>query len=224
MLGIFFAIAAIYANLIKDENGDCSTSGSSEGTCKTRGKYLNGPKCFSVIEKFKDPTIPTPTPVIYQTDFRYSQSTGPPFCAPVWYAFRYVKNKNGAYGPLSKWSGTSKMIAGIPAAIYSGAENPPCPPTGCQFPLGNKSCALNQPVLSLFGPLDVDALNPNPEDSYTLNVHRQVGTGFDKDGNPQGFDPNSDGEIVGFFLVTPKSALFVDLMFNPNTTSENTCC
>lgn len=217
ILGFGFLIASLVIYLLKLPE-DCGKEGLPP--CPA---YLNGPQCASVIEKFKDPTIPKPTPLIYQIGFKYTNGIGPPFCAPVWYAFRYVKNKNGAYGPLSAWSGTKKD-GGTPTPIYSGNVNPPCPPTGCDFPTGSNSCTFNTPKIALSGKLDVDVLGVKLENSYTLNVHRQVGSGFDKEGNPQGFDPKSEGDIVGFFIVVPGNETFKDLYINPKTTTSTTCC
>lgn len=210
---IFFAFA-IYFNFVQVPE-----------SCNLCPKYMNGPQCISVIEKFQDPTIPKPTPLIYQTNFTLAPGGGPPFCSPVWYAFRYVKNKNGGYGPLSAWSGiTDTKSTSPPNAIYAGNKNPPCISSICNFKTGEDSCAFNRPEISLSGKLDLNVLTNNPDDGYTLNVHRQVGTGFDKNGNPLGYDPTSEGTIVGSFLVTPNDQSFTDIFFNPNTTTGSSCC
>jgi hypothetical protein len=184
-------------------------------------EYMNGPGCHSVLEKFSDPSIPTPTPKIYLTNFTKADGVAP-FCLPVWYAFRYVKNDNGGYGPLSQWSGY-KGDGVVPTPIYSGSKTFPCPPGGCVgVKYGQASCDLNQPKLELYGKLDVDIDIGNPQ--YTLNVHRQVGTGIDKDGNPTGFDPTSEGDIVGYFILGVNEIFFSDIFFNPNTTNSSSCC
>lgn len=196
--------------------------------CQLAPSYLKGPNCASVIEKFKDNSIPAPSPLIYLSNFSLSRGAGPPFCAPTWYAFRYVKNSNGAYGPLSKWSGSGTLTGDvqIPLPIYSGGENLPCPPPGCsqsKIPFGKSTCSFNQPEISLAGPLDIDYTYGDPN-SYTLNVHRQTGDGFDKNGAPKGFDMMSEGDIVGSFIVTPKKIFFIDVFSNPHTTTGTSCC
>jgi hypothetical protein len=215
---LFFLAAAVYIYFMPYPK-------ICEYGCKTAKKYLNGPDCQSVQEKFKDSTIPRPTPIAYMTNFIYIKGVAP-YCAPVWYAFKYVRNSNGGYGPLSKWTGTNPLISEedqIPMPIYSGAKVFPCPPGGCKFAVGNGSCSFNQPSLTLFGTPDVD-VKFNSDDGYTLNVHRQVGSGFDKLGNPLGFDPNNEGDIVGSFIVAPSKIFFIDALKNPNTTNMQTCC
>jgi hypothetical protein len=192
--------------------------GECESLCPS---YMNGPGCHSVLEKFKDATIPTPTPAIYLTKFIKTDGVAP-FCLPVWYAFRYVRNDNGGYSPLSQWSGY-RGPGLVPTSIYSGAKTFPCPPGGCiGIKYGQASCDLNQPTLELYGKLDVNIDISSPQ--YTLNVHRQMGTGFDKDGNPTGFDPTSEGEIVGYFILGTEQIFFTDIFFNPNTTNSTSCC
>ena len=222
ILGIGLLIAAGVIQIMNKPD-NCTDSGDGDGTIPCP-PYLNGPECAYLPEKFEDPTIPRPSPLIYQSNFTFLSEAGPPYCAPVWYAFRYVKNKNGAYGPLSNWSGTKKD-GGTPTPIYSGNVDPPCPPTGCEFLTGSNSCAFNLPKLEIFGKLDVDIYGVPPEESYTLNVHRQVGTGIDtKTGEPLGFDPTSEGEIVGVFTVVKPRPFFTSFFFNPKTTNGLTCC
>lgn len=230
ILSIFFLVVATlrYPN-------DCKYG------CDRAPKYMNGPNCLSVKEIFLDPTIPIPTPNIYLSKFYKSEGSGPPLCSPMWYAFRYVRNRDGAYGPLSKWSGSDSanlkdqnfaFAREIPLPIYSGSDNLPCLPPGCennQIPYGSETCSFNQIALSILGKLDLDTRYGDPDagqNGYTLNVHRQVG--IIRNGVITGFNPDGEGEIVGSFLILPESkknitGTFFDIQ-NPNVTNRSTCC
>lgn len=199
---------------------------------KERAPWLNGPDCLSVVEKYEDKTIPKPTAQPYLRSF-VTQGQNYPFCNPVWYAFRYVRNKDGGYGPLSEWSGYNPLKpTDTPLPIFSGAKTFPCIPVkgstdSCSaigVKTGADSCAFNNPWISLLNKLDFD-VNFSSPDGYTLNVHRQEAN-TDKE-----FDPNDEGDIVGFFTVNlkPESpyniiANFIDAVYNPNSTKSTTCC
>lgn len=219
---------------------------------KKKAPYMTEPPgmCLWVKETFYDKNIPAPTPQIYLGGFEYSQGSGPPFCSPVWYAYRYVKNSDGRYGPLSKWSGYNpKNPDAVPAAIFAGANSNllPCAPLNGAAPscstlgippntCGNSSSpGFNLPTVVLVEPIGGDGIDPRfgqpdaQENGYTLNVHRQTGTGFDDKGRPQGFDPKSEGVIVGSFLLIPSgggngtTAFLPDAVMNPNVTNMSNC-
>ncbi len=216
---------------------DVCKFGCYDGKTK-RAPWLNGPQCVSVEEKYEDSNIPAPTPQPYLGGFSYSQSSGPPFCNPVWYAYRYVRNSDGGYGPLSNWTGYDpKNPNAIPKGISSGAtaDTLPCLPQGCSesgVPTGSQTCWFNVPEIVLIDKLNMDIKNGTP-DGYTLNVHRQEGF-IDQNAKPpvvKGFDPKSEGTVVGSFLAFEKpstsnkvTAMFYDNIFNPKSTSSNTCC
>ena len=197
--------------------------------CALAPSFMNGPLCLSVKETNFDATIVKPSPQPYLGGFNDSAGAGPPFCEPVWYAFRYVRNIDGEYGPLSNWSGSSGPTDLDPQPIYSGASTLPCAAPGCSawgITLGNDTCTYNQPTIVLTGPLDFD-VNFGQLNGYTLNVHRQVGY-VGRDGIVHGFDSRSEGDIVGSFLVEmgnqSSTAKFIDAVFNPKSTTSSTCC
>ena len=194
--------------------------------CDLAPSYMNGPFCLSVIETTLDPTIPTPTPQPYLGNFIFSANMGPAYCAPVWYAFRYVRNSDGQYGPMSQWTGYNSSEPTNPLAIHSGGDSLPCPPAGCTafgVQTGNATCTANSPTIILLSAPDVPT---NSATGYTLNVHRQVG-GWSSPTVSTGFDPTSEGTIVGSFAVGPgvrgQTAFFVDAQ-NPNQGSGTTNC
>jgi hypothetical protein len=200
------------------------------------------PNCLSVKETTFDSSIPTPNQIPYLTEFKFVDGSPPqyPFCNPAWYAFRYVRNKDGAYGPLSGWSGTdSSNPTATPMAIYSCATELPCFPDGknssCSaqgITPGPATTSFNTPVIGLGSPItDIDVLKSATIDGYSLNVHRQVGY-LDGDGNVKDFDPNSEGDIVGMFYPYPTkpqqgqyAVPFGDRIFWPeaNKTNSTTC-
>jgi hypothetical protein len=186
--------------------------------CAAAPSYMNGPDCISVNEVYLDGTIPSPTPIPYLGNFEYSAGAGSAFCLPVWYAFRYVRNSDGGYSALSPWTGQSSVGGSIafPLAIYAGATTLPTVPNQT-IP---SACNLNQPTIILNQPLDFD-VNYGAADGYTLNVHRQVG--YMSNGAAAGFNPTSEGTVVGSFVVSPASTFFIDAVFNPNS-GGGTCC
>lgn len=99
--------------------------------CAKAPTFMNGPDCISVKEKYSDDKIIKPTPIPYLTGFSSSLGSGPAFCLPVWYAYRYVRNSDGGYGPLSAWTGSNfSSNPNTPMAIYAGATALPCAPYG----------------------------------------------------------------------------------------------
>lgn len=208
---------------------------SCKSGCELSKKFspwLNGPDCLSVLEQYEDKSIPKPTAQPYLRSF-VTQGQGYPFCNPVWYAFRYVRNKDGGYGPLSDWSGYNPSSPkDIPLPIFSGAKTFPCIPvkgstdscaaTGVKT--GAESCAFNNPTISILNKLDFN-VNYASADGYTLNVHRQVA------GDSKDFDFTDEGDIVGSFAVNldPEGpyniiANFIDAVYNPNSTTSSSCC
>jgi hypothetical protein len=186
------------------------------------------PYCIWVKEEYSDKSIPKPTLQPYLSNFT-SQEGAKPYCLPVWYAYRYVRNKDGGYGPMSNWTGYNPADPNNPISIKAGSVNLPCPPGGCAkngVPFGNKTCSASQPFLSLDGSLDFNVNEYSP-DGYSLNVHRQIGYIDTKTGEDKGFNPTSEGEIVGVFYVNDKTqgstAFFTDIL-NPNVTDQNSCC
>jgi hypothetical protein len=185
--------------------------------CAIAPPYMNGPMCLSVLEKYQDSTIPTPTPQPYLSSFVYAPGAGAAFCLPVWYAFRYVRNSDGGYSAMSPWTN---------APIYAGAIGMPwvTPPS---TPVGNN---VNQPTIVLTSPLDLPTSSTSSTSSssgpngYTLNVHRQVGS-IGYGGTPIGFNPTSQGTIVGSFIVppSPQNPIFTDAVFNPNIGGPSVC-
>lgn len=215
-LGIFGTlclVAAAYFMLMKKPI--CGKAG-----CGLAPKYMNGKECLSVQETIYDPSLPEPTQEPLLSDFYLAQGSGPPFCSPTWYSYRYVRNSDGKYGKLSPWSGTSKSKNKIPMPIFSGAAILPCFPKSECEQLGNTN-TFNVPILAL-DPKEIDISDFNKPDGYTLNIHRQVGDGF-KDGNPTGFDPTLEGDIVGSFDISVDSISFSDAVFNPNVTNTSSC-
>lgn len=210
-LAIIFIFLAVYYWFMKDPSKgvDCAF-GCAQAALKS--PWLNGPECLSIQEKYKDSKIPAPSAGLqpFLSDFRYIEGVkGGAFCIPAWYAFRYVRNKDGGYGPLSQWSGYDPKAptGSVPMAIYAcatslpcvgGTSNDACSSLGIKT--GPGSSAFNRPTLAITNPIDFDIKNFTA-DGYTLNVHRQLG--YVKDGVLSGFDPSSEGEIVGMFIVYP---------------------
>ncbi len=214
--------------MLKDptKNQECATG------CDRAPKWMNGKFCLSVLEKYEDHTIPVPNSQPYLDSFTYASGGGAAFCSPVWYAFRYVRNKDGGYGPLSAWSGTPEggtvSVIDPPMAIYSCALELPTIPGDTSVPLGNLTSTFNKPTVAIIKPLNLD-VKTGQEDGYTLNVHRQVGS--IQNGTPV-FDPEIEGDVIGSFFVyaTPKKgsapiyAEFPDGVFHPNPKSTQTRC
>ena len=124
---IFIGIAA-YFYFMKDPSKNKNCAYGCDLT-HIRAPWMNGPDCVSVKEKKFDSSIPAPDQIPYLSKFSYSSGAGPAFCSPAWYAFRYVRNSDGAYGPLSGWSGTNPLKPNdVPLAIYACASNLPCIP------------------------------------------------------------------------------------------------
>jgi len=217
-----------------------------------RSPWLNGPDCLSVKETTLDSSIPMPTQIPYLSNFRFSPGAGYAFCSPAWYAFRYVRNSDGAYGPLSEWSGTDLAGGtpnGTPLAIYACATKLPCVPSSSPvgssvrassdarscaaagIPTGSGTTTFNAPTIALTKPLDIDTKFETPG-GYTMNVHRQVGY-IDGNGNVVDFDPKSEGKIVGFFIENPIDssgkprkglyATLYDVAFPPDSNQETSC-
>lgn len=234
---LLFIGISIYFYFMKDPGG---RGGPCAYGCESSPLWMNGPECLSVKETKYDPNIPKPSQTPYLSNFKYSAGAGPAFCSPAWYAFRYVKNSDGSYGPLSDWSGTSLEASdGIPLAIYACAKNLPCIPSksssgtkssnSCSaagIPTGPLTSTFNSPTLALVSPLKFKT-NFDSKDGYTLNVHRQVGY-IDSDGKIKDFDPKSEGDVVGFFIENPSAkngiyAKFQDNVFNPESNQSDDC-
>lgn len=174
---------------------------SNPSTCPTTGLWVK-PLCVFVSENYADSTLPTPTQSIYLQSFTYDPNlSGGAICEPQWYAFRYVRISDGGYSALSNWTT-------IP--VQSGTTNLPCYGS-CQnigiSPTTN-TCTFNRPTLATVAPLDLSFAQ-----GYVLNLHRQSGT----------FDPNEDGDLVGFLIETNSpnqifTSQWTDILFttNPN--------
>lgn len=236
------AIAA-YFYFLKDPRTDPSPECAYGcDIAKDKAPWQNGEKCQSVKETRPDPSIPKPTQIPYLSDFKFVDSNPAqyPFCNPAWYAFRYVRNSDGAYGPLSGWSGTDPSKPGdTPMAIYSCATELPCFPNGktdsCSvkgITVGTGSKSFNTPTLALASKItDIDLQKWATPEGYSLNIHRQVGY-LDQDGTVKDFDPTAEGDIVGMFQLyvdKPRKgeyATFRDVYFWPkaNKTNSTTCC
>lgn len=205
---------------------------------KIRAPWLNGPDCLSVKETVPDSSIPMPSQIPYLSNFRFSPGAGYAFCNPAWYAFRYVRNSDGAYGPLSEWSGTDPTNpSGTPLAIYACATKLPCvpsvggdPSSSCAaagISVGAATTTFNAPTIALVKPPDIDTKFSTP-DGYTMNVHRQIGY-IDGNGNVVDFDPKSEGKVVGFFIENPGSprnglyATLYDVAFPSDSNQESSC-
>lgn len=215
-----------------------------------RAPWMNGPDCISVEEKVFDASIPAPNQMPYLSDFSYSAGAGNAFCNPAWYAFRYVRNSDGAYGPLSPWSGTDPTKPkDTPLAIYGCASQLPCIPSATTkastqtsptsptyacaqngIPTGSATSTFNVPTIALIEPLNIDT-KYSQKDGYTMNVHRQVGY-IDNDGKIHDFDPTAEGDIVGSFLENPGHAdghsgsiyaQFSDRVFWPQSNQQSSC-
>ena len=227
---------------------DPSKSGDCAYGCSKAPPWLNGPDCLSIEEKYKDPSIPAPSASLQPYLSKFSFVDGVPggaFCIPAWYAFRYVRNSDGGYGPLSQWSGYDPTQPDtVPMAIFACAPNLPCMkpspnsgPGSCSaigVSTGQASSGFNKPTIALTAPIDFDIKNGNA-DGYTLNVHRQTGL---KDGTKvTSFNPKSEGIIVGMFSVYPPTqsgrptgplgvyADFGDGLHPPNPNGgQSNCC
>ena len=188
--------------------------------CAAAPSFMNGPQCLSVVETYHDDTIPAPSTSLqpYLSSFDFVEGEGAPFCSPVWYSFRYVRNSDGGYSNLGVWS----------EAIYSGSPNQPWPP-GVPQGTPSATCGANQPTIVLLGPINSPAGSTSPDtlSGYSLNVHRQIGS-IDSTGASIGFDPLGEGDIVGVFQVYPgqngATATFIDAVFNPSPNSSATSC
>lgn len=236
IIGLIFVFAASQIYFMKPPEETCGKYG-----CALAPKYFTEPPglCLWVKETFFDKSIPAPTAQPYLGGFYAATGGGPPFCAPVWYAYRYVKNSDGRYGPLSPWTGSDSPninLNGAPAAIYAGVDSSklPCLPGGCsQVGIPGNTCdGFNQPKIVLVESItNIDTRFGQSdawENGYTLNVHRQVGTGFDANGEPLGFDPKSEGIVIGTFYIAPgvsgTTAFCQDVVSNPNVTNMGNCC
>lgn len=240
---------AIYFYFMKDPSKDRSCAYGCD-SAHIISPWINGPGCLSVIETKLDPSIPKPTQIPYLSNFKFVGSIPPlpPFCSPAWYAFRYVRNSDGAYGPLSNWSGSegpngsegpggTSPLDSTPMAIYACATELPCIPgadgksscSAARIPVGKSTSSFNAPTLALTKPLDFDIKYMTPE-GYTLNLHRQVGY-IDQNKKIVDFDPDAEGDIVGSFSVYNKPvegiyAFVQDSIFPPksNPVGQTTCC
>ena len=223
-LAVAFLLAAAFFLFFFKIPSECNFG------CASAPSFMNGPQCLSVVEKYSDPSIPTPSQNLqpYLSEFIYAEGEGAPFCAPVWYAFRYVRNSDGGYSTMGPWSG----------AVYSGSENlpwypgfspsgTPAAPSGTSFSAPSGTCNANQPTVILTSPINSPGGQFDSLSGYSLNVHRQIGS-IDANGNVTGFDPSSEGDVVGVFEVFPglngATATFVDAVFNPSPNSTATRC
>lgn len=109
-----------------------------------------------------------------------------PWCTPTWYALRYVRASDGAYGPLGPWSPIDKPVV-------AGGKNLP---STNSFP---NSCSYNSVSIGVNGRLEYDGYSPGVSDKDRIyaNVHQQNGY-YDYTAKEwKGFDPKSEGQIVG---------------------------
>lgn len=146
--------------------------------------------CDYVLEKKFDPTIKSlKGKSLNLGDFKYSVTSGGPWCEPSWYSARYIRIFDGGYGERSDWTSTP---------IFSGSNNLPCVDGGkcANVPSGKQSCTLNEPKLITNFPLDYDLV----QGQYGINVHRYIGK------NPP--SSNEDGQIIGMMLPVNDSRGF----------------
>jgi hypothetical protein len=155
---------------------------------------------------------------MYLTGFTSSPSLGPAWGVNVWYKYKYVNSKTGAYGKASPWT---------QLPIFSGSTNLPCTPTSSksenksenlkeslcpnlQFS-GQDSCKSNLPRLAIDNPA-----YPVGSDDY-INVHRYV-TPLTVVIPP---DDSIDGVIVGMMFSNGGTATFADTSSSP--CKESSC-
>lgn len=170
--------------------------------------------CVYYLEKYADSTITTPAQPLYLGAFGYSQGAGPALCQPMWYAFRYVRQSDGGYGPLGSWT-TQPVFAGscnlpsAPSVVNTGQVPPP----------GNSqvSVTYNTPKVVTTQPLDYPLYQ-----GYVANIHRYVG----QTPPPNGSDTGST--IIGSLEPISVNSYgftsqFTDVLFNPNQGGGTTC-
>jgi hypothetical protein len=193
---IFVVVLGLYYFLNK-KNVDVGCTGMS-------GEWQR-PYCVNIIETELDLSIPKPQQKLYLGDFSYDPNLqGGPICSPMYYAFRYVRESDGKYGPLSNWT---------TVPVQSGATNLPCVSNSVTCQTGKATCNNNRPVI-----VTVESLDYAMSDGYILNLHRQIGT----------LDTTNEGDIVGMLLAVNKdspdgngfTSHWVDVMFNPNSRGQ----
>lgn len=174
-------------------------------------------ECVYYLEKYPDSSITTPGQTLYLGAFSYSRGAGPALCQPMWYAFRYVRQSDGGYGPLSDWTPASQPI-------FAGSCNLPCAPKVCGStlvpPTGNShaSVTYNAPQVVTVSTLDYPLYQ-----GYVANIHRYVGT------DPTIPPPaGTEGTIIGTLETVSSSShgftsQFIDVLFNPNPGGGSTC-
>ena len=183
---------------------------SSSGIhCNTSQQDTN---CIYYLEKYADSTITTPLQSLFLGSFSYSRGAGPALCQPMLYAFRYVRQSDGGYGPLSPWT---------TLPIFAGSCNLPCAPKVCGTslvpPAGNSQASItyNSPQVVTVSNLDYPLYQ-----GYVANIHRYVGTSPPLSG--------TEGTIIGTLEPIGSNSngftsQFNDVLFNPNQGGGTSC-
>lgn len=213
LLGTILLAAAVYVWFMP--NPDQSACDKNPATGQPFPPDWSRPDCLYLNMGYADPSIPTPTPALYLGDFAYSQGAGPALLYPMWYAFRYIRESDGGYGPLSEWT---------TLPIYAGAETLPCyPPVGgssskgsssddCSsdgIPTGYATVTFNEPVLVTTVPLDLTIA-----DGYYAIVYRYIGN------DSPAPNPSILGTPVGYLIPIESNthgwtSYFLDVAYNP---------
>jgi len=159
------------------------------------------PNCVFLVEDHYDSTIVKPAAALYLGDFQYDSTlSGGAVCRSMWYAYRYVRLSDGAYGPLGEWT---------QAPIYAGAPYLPYAPSTASPTVGQATCNFNRPTIITVGTLEHGA-----SDGYLLNLHRQLDV----------LDPAASGSVIGNLITNSGmgTSSWADIMYNVNTKSN--CC
>ena len=194
-IGVFCIIIGIVIAIMKDPTK--SICDYNPGTGQPFPPNWSRPDCVYLSELNADSTI-APGPQVFMGDFSFSQGAGEPFCINTWYASRWVRQSDGAYGPLSPWTT-------IP--IASGNNVFPCAPNGCStINKDTDTSNFNAPTL-----VTLSTLPYSIEDGYYLNLHRHVSN--DQPSN------RTIGKIVG--VLYPDFGNFTsrwtDVVYNPKS-------
>jgi hypothetical protein len=183
--------------LPKPEEGNCDYLKSADPSIK----WSNN--CQYIQELTLDSTIKTPQNSLYLSKFTNSPSLGSGWGVNVWYRYRNVNSKTGAYGKFSPWT---------KSPISAGSNNLPCQqgPGKCSSGfqnVGKDSCQSNLPELS------VDSLDYSLTSDFFVNVHRYVTSSSNN--TPPG--DNITDNIVGMMLPNPsgKGGIFIDTSSSP---------
>lgn len=189
IFGLLFAFLGLYFFKF------ISNPSAPPGNCVNLPEMWVRPTCAFVKEDHLDTSIVKPSQNIYLGDFVSNPNinAGGGICTPLYYAFRYVRVNDGAYGPLSDWTTIPVQSGSTLLPCYPKDPSETDPSKNCKadnIQTGKLSCDFNQPTLVTVDPLDYSIT-----EGYILNIHRQEGS----------LDLTSEGDIVGNLINSGKN-------------------